>query len=164
MTLSPPRTYSFLTVSDRYDHVVQTIATFVEGERDRTANLANAAAVMWQYLPDISWAGFYVFDPPELVLGPFQGKPGCIRIKLGHGVCGTAGAMRQTIVVPDVRVFGGHIACDPDTLSEIVVPMFLRGNLLGVLDIDSTTLNRFTDHDRDGLERVAAVMTHACEW
>lgn len=147
-----------------YDHILTTIGALVTYERDRTANLANASAVLWQFIPDINWAGFYVFDAPELVLGPFQGKPACIRIKLGHGVCGTAGAMRRTIVIPDVHVFGGHIACDPESRSEIVVPMFLRGQFVGVLDVDSKTVNRFTDDDRKGLERVASLLTHACDW
>ena len=164
MTLSPPRTIAFRTPTERYEHIVRTIANLVEGERDRIANLANASAVLWQHIEDINWVGFYVFDPPELVLGPFQGKPATNRIKLGHGVCGTAAAMRKTIVVPDVHVFGGHIACDPESRSEIVVPMFLHGQFVGVLDVDSPTLNRFTEDDRKGFERVASLLTHACDW
>lgn len=164
MTISPPCKDVFSSAAERYDHILQSIAGMVTNERDRTANLANTAAELWQCLPDINWVGFYVFDPPELVLGPFQGKPANIRIKLGHGVCGSAAMMRKTIVVPDVHVYGNHIECDPETRSEIVVPMFLNGQFLAVLDVDSTIPNRFTDDDRVGLERVAALLTHACQW
>lgn len=164
MTLTPARTMVFTSYNEMYDHIIKMITGSVADELDQTANLANAAAVIWQYLPDINWAGFYVFDPPELVLGPFQGKPAINRIKLGHGVCGTAAKMRKTIIVPDISVFEGHIACDPDSRSEIVVPMFQNNYLLGVLDIDSPTPNRFTEADRIGLERVAALLMHACDW
>ncbi len=128
-------------------------------ETDMTANLANASALLKMHLPDINWAGFYLFDGAELVLGPFQGLPACIRIPLGKGVCGTAAERRATIIVPDVHLFPGHIACDAASRSEIVVPL-LHGNgtLYGVLDVDSATPNRFTDSDRVFLETFASVL------
>ena len=116
------------------------------------ANLANAAALLWENLPDINWAGFYLMEDGALVLGPFQGKPACIRIPMGKGVCGTAAALDQTQLVPDVHAFPGHIACDSASRSEIVVPIHKDGNIWGVLDIDSPSLNRFSEADRQGLE------------
>jgi L-methionine (R)-S-oxide reductase len=124
-------------------------------ETDMIANAANAAAAIWQHLPDLNWAGFYFLRGSDLVLGPFQGRPACVRIPLGQGVCGTAAAGRRTIVVPDVQAFAGHIACDAASRSEIVVPLQREGKLLGVLDLDSPSLDRFQDSDRLGLERAA---------
>ncbi len=131
-------------------------AGLLAGEADPIANAANAAAVLWQYLPRINWAGFYFLRGETLVLGPFQGKPACVRIPLGQGVCGTAAARRETLVVPDVHDFPGHIACDAASRSEIVVPLLRAGAVLGVLDIDSPEPDRFTQADRAGCERVAA--------
>jgi len=136
----------------------RTLAALLEGERDWIANLANTAALLWQELGDINWMGFYLFKHGELVLGPFQGKPACVRIQLGKGVCGTAAERRHTLVVPNVHEFDGHIACDSASNSEIVVPLVKNSKLLGVLDIDSPSLNRFTERDRMQLEAVAAIL------
>lgn len=122
------------------------------------ANSANGAALLWQFLPDINWAGFYLMKDGALVLGPFQGKPACIRIPLGRGVCGTAAAQRKTLLVPDVHQFPGHIACDSASRSEIVVPIYKDGGVYGVLDIDSPYENRFTQADRMGLERFVKIL------
>ena len=127
----------------------------IEGETDFIANAANLASVLYHGLPNVNWAGFYLLRGDALVLGPFQGKPACVRIPLGRGVCGAAAAGRRTIIVPDVHSFPGHIACDEASRSEIVVPLLRGPDLLGVLDIDSPDHDRFTDHDRDTLERIA---------
>lgn len=122
------------------------------------ANFSNASALLWQFLPDINWAGFYIMEDGALVLGPFQGKPACIRIPLGRGVCGTAAAERKTLLVPDVHTFPGHIACDTASRSEIVVPIFHKGEIFGVLDIDSPFPGRFTEADQAGLERFVQIL------
>jgi GAF domain-containing protein len=129
-----------------------------EGEPDPVANMANVAALVWDVLPDLNWAGFYRFDGRELVLGPFQGKPACIRIPLGQGVCGTAAADRRTVCVPDVHAFPGHIACDAASRSEIVVPVVHENRLVGVLDLDSPILARFDDADAAGLEALVTAV------
>lgn len=131
----------------------------MEGEPNAVANLANASALLKFSLPDTNWAGFYLFDGKELVLGPFQGLPACIRIPLGRGVCGTAASERRTLVVDDVHAFPGHIACDAASNSEIVVPLIKEGRLLGVLDIDSPLKHRFDDEERRFLERFAAMVS-----
>lgn len=123
-----------------------------------TANLANASALLWQHLSDINWAGFYILEADGLILGPFQGKPACIRIPVGKGVCGTAAAEGKTQLVPDVHQFPGHIACDGASNSEIVVPMYKNGQLFGVLDIDSPQFDRFSETDRQGLEQFARIL------
>jgi L-methionine (R)-S-oxide reductase len=127
-----------------------------KGERDSIANAANLSALIWHALPDLNWAGIYRFDGHELVLGPFQGKPACVRIAMGKGVCGTAAMKRETIIVPDVHRFEGHIACDSASNSEIVVPLVQGDTLLGVLDLDSPKFNRFDEEDLKGLEALAA--------
>jgi L-methionine (R)-S-oxide reductase len=127
------------------------------GERDPVANMANLAALVWQLVPDLNWAGFYRLIEGELVLGPFQGKPACVRIAVGRGVCGTAAARRESVLVPDVEAFPGHIACDTASRSELVVPLVKGGTLLGVLDLDSPSLARFDEADRDGIEALAAI-------
>jgi len=124
----------------------------VAGETDAIANMANVAALIWQFLPDLNWAGFYRLIGDELVLGPFQGKAACIRIPLGRGVCGTAAATRETQLVEDVHAFPGHIACDAASASEIVVPILHEGRLIGVLDLDSPSPARFDAADAAGLE------------
>lgn len=124
----------------------------IEGEPNRIANLANASALLNTYLTDINWVGFYLLEDGELVLGPFQGLPACVRIPLGRGVCGTAAERRETVLVADVHAFPGHIACDAASNSEIVVPLFAGDRLIGVLDIDSPRLGRFTAEDRRFLE------------
>ena len=130
-------------------------------ERDWVANAANLSSLIYQMLPDLNWAGFYFTRPTkdgsELVLGPFQGKPACVRIALGRGVCGTAAQRRETQVVVDVEAFPGHIACDPASRAEVVVPLVVRGELLGVLDLDSPVRGRFTAEDRAGIERLARI-------
>lgn len=124
--------------------------------RDPIANAANLSALIWQGLPDLNWAGFYFMKPQGLVLGPFQGKPACVWIPHGKGVCGTAAATKQTLIVPDVHVFEGHIACDSASNSEIVVPLVRDGVVIGVLDLDSPKFSRFTPEDARGLEALAA--------
>lgn len=134
-----------------YAGLNQNLAAVFEGERDGLANAANMAAVLFDLLPGLNWAGFYFLRGQELVLGPFQGKVACVRIPLGRGVCGTAAVRRQTVVVPDVHAFPGHIACDTASRSEIVLPLLERDRLLGVLDLDSPELARFDAEDADGL-------------
>jgi len=133
------------------------------GERDATANSANLAALIYHTLPDVNWAGFYWMKGGELVLGAFQGKPACVRIALGRGVCGTAAAERRTIVVPDVDKFPGHIACDSASRSEVVVPIMRAGAVLGVLDIDSPSAARFDEEHARALERVVADFIQATD-
>ena len=128
------------------------LKALTEGIPYKTANLANASALLWQHLPTINWAGFYMMEDGALVLGPFQGKTACIRIPVGKGVCGTAVAENATQLVPDVHLFPGHIACDCASNSEIVVPIRKDGQVIGVLDIDSPIKNRFTLEDKAGLE------------
>jgi GAF domain-containing protein len=132
-----------------------------EGERDAGANCANLAALVFHSLPDLNWAGFYWMKQGGLVLGPFQGKPACVRIALGKGVCGTAARERRTIVVPDVNAFPGHIACDAASRSELVVPIIAGDRVLGVLDVDSPKLARFDDEDARGLEELVRVFIAA---
>ena len=133
----------------------------LHGERDLIANAANFAAFLYHALPDVNWAGFYFLKDGELVVGPFQGKPACVRIAMGKGVCGTAAAKRESLVVPDVNEFPGHIFCDADSRSEVVVPLVRNGELLGILDIDSPSVARFDAEDRSGLERLAAIFMEA---
>ncbi|MBR0552235.1 GAF domain-containing protein [Stakelama marina] len=128
------------------------------GESDAVANMANAAALIWQYLPDLNWAGFYRMVDGELVLGPFQGKAACIRIPLGKGVCGAAAEQRETQLVDDVHAFPGHIACDAASRSELVVPIIVGGRLLGVLDLDSPHPSRFDGEDAAGCEALMALL------
>lgn len=134
-----------------YRDLTDVALALTEGESDSIANMANLAALLWQALPDINWAGFYRLVEDELVLGPFQGKPACIRIKLGKGVCGTAAASRTVQRVEDVHAFPGHIACDPASASEIVLPIMVGERVIGVLDIDSPVTARFDAEDEVGL-------------
>ena len=133
------------------------------GERDRIANAANVAALVYHSLPDLNWAGFYFMQGGELVLGPFQGKPACVRIALGKGVCGTAARDRKTIVVPDVDAFPGHIACDSASRSEVVVPIVTGGKVIGVLDVDAPILNRFSGDDARMLEELVQVFVDSTD-
>lgn len=142
----------------RYEQLASQLDALLDGEKNKYANLSNASALLNQFFDRINWVGFYLMDDGELVLGPFQGLPACIRIPLKKGVCGTAAARKETIIVPDVNAFPGHIACDAASQSEIVVPILKDGELLGVLDIDSPELNRFTEEDRAGLEHFVAVL------
>lgn len=136
--------------------IVDAADAITAGEADAIANMANVAALIWQALPDINWAGFYRFDGRELVLGPFQGKSACIRIALDRGVCGAAARTRTTQVVEDVHAFAGHIACDAASRSELVVPIVVKDRLIGVLDLDSPTPGRFTAVDAIGAEKLIA--------
>ncbi len=139
-----------------YDDLIGAALAVTEGEKDIIANMANLSALIWQYLPDLNWAGFYRVIDDELVLGPFQGKSACIRIAMGKGVCGTAASSRRTQCVEDVHAFPGHIACDADSRSEIVVPVVHDGNLIGVLDLDSPEPARFDEQDIVGLETLVS--------
>lgn len=141
-----------------YDLVEKQLAALVEGIPYEVANLANASALLWQEMPDINWVGFYKMTDGALVLGPFQGKPACIRIGVGRGVCGTAVAEDKIQLVRNVHDFPGHIACDSASNSEIVLPIHVRGKIWGVLDIDSPYVGRFTEEDRAGLEKIVAVL------
>ena len=133
------------------------------GERDATANAANLAALVFHTLPDLNWAGFYWMKQGELVLGPFQGKPACVRIAIGAGVCGTAARDMRTVVVEDVHRFPGHIACDSASNSEVVVPLVRGGKVIGVLDLDSPSARRFDDEDARALEALAAIYLEASD-
>lgn len=142
--------------------LARSLAALLAGEHDAIANAANTAALIWHGVPDLNWAGFYLLQGDTLVLGPFQGKPACVRIPLGRGVCGTAAARRETVVVPDVHAFPGHIACDLASNSEIVIPLFSRygdpsSALLGVLDLDSPLHGRFGAAEQAGLEALARI-------
>jgi len=143
---------------DLYAELARELDALFTGEPDPVANAANAAAAVFHALPDLNWAGFYFLRGDELVLGPFQGRPACVRIALGQGVCGTAAAERRSIVVQDVEAFPGHIACDTASRSELVVPLIAGDALLGVLDLDSPMRGRFDDQDRAGCEHLADVM------
>ena len=140
-----------------YDELATQARSLLHGERDRVANAANFAALVYHALPDLNWAGFYFYDGNELVVGPFQGKPACVRIALGRGVCGTAAQARRTQVVADVEAFPGHIPCDSDSRSEIVVPLYDGERLIGVWDVDSPRRARFDADDAAGMERLAAI-------
>ena len=151
------QTYDFKNSDVAWSDLARDLSALLAGERDLIANAANTAALIWDALPGLNWAGFYLYKSGELVLGPFQGKPACVRIAIGKGVCGTAAARRATVVVEDVHAFPGHIACDSASNSEIVVPL-LRGNeLLGVLDLDSPLHARFGATEARGLENLARI-------
>ena len=158
-----------------YADLATSLHSLLEAERNLIANLANTAALIYHALPDLNWAGFYLIGPnaqnvatPELILGPFQGKTACVRIAIGKGVCGTAAATRETQLVPDVHAFPGHIACDSASNSEIGIPMIFsngprRGELLGVLDLDSPLLGRFDEQDQRGLEAIVDILMKSFE-
>ena len=145
-----------------YRILSEQMQALLEGIPHPIANLANASALLWQSLPDLNWAGFYLLEGDKLVLGPFQGKTACIEIPLGRGVCGTVAAENRTLLVSDVHCFQGHIACDSASNSEIVIPLHRDGRVAAVLDLDSPSKNRFTEADRIGLEAVAAVLERQC--
>ena len=148
--------------SEQYADLVQQAQGMLAGEPSLVANAANFAALVFNSLPDLNWAGFYLYDGTELVVGPFQGKPACIRIALGRGVCGTAAQTRETQVIRDVHSFDGHIACDAASQSEIVVPLVKPdGSLLGVWDVDSPSIARFDEEDRAGMEALCNVFMQA---
>ena len=147
-----------LSKPDLYRELAQAVDGLTQGEDDGVANMANVAAVLWQFLPDVNWIGFYRAQGKTLVLGPFAGKPACLRIPFGEGVCGTAAAECTTRVVRDVEAFPGHIACDGDTRSEIVVPIVRDGVVIAVIDCDSPSPARFDGDDATGLENVARIL------
>ncbi|AHM64387.1 GAF domain-containing protein [Paenibacillus polymyxa] len=146
------------TRQEQFESVLGQLRALVHDESNRIANLANASALLGHFLPDVNWSGFYLYDGTELVLGPFQGLPACIRIPLGRGVCGTAAAERRTLVIDDVHAFPGHIACDAASNSEIVIPLIKNDELIGVLDIDSPLKSRFDQEDRVFLEEFTAIL------
>jgi GAF domain-containing protein len=141
-----------------YIDLQSQFAAVLAGERDFLANMANSAAMLFHTLPQLNWAGFYLLKDNQLVLGPFQGKPACVRIAMGRGVCGTAAQRQETIVVPDVHLFPGHIACDDASRSEIVVPLVFQDRLIGVMDLDSPVVSRFDAIDARGLEAIAGIL------
>ena len=141
-----------------YNFVAQRLAALTDGIPYETANLANASALLWQYLPEINWVGFYKMTDGLLVLGPFQGKTACVKIQVGRGVCGTAVAEDKVQLVYDVHDFPGHIACDSASNSEIVLPIHVNGEVWGVLDIDSPYIGRFTEEDKQGLEKIVVIL------
>ena len=141
---------------EQYDQLLEQARALLYGERDRIANAANLAALVYHALPQVNWVGFYFFDGTELVVGPFQGKPACIRIPLGRGVCGAAASTREVQLVEDVFAFEGHITCDSDSRSELVVPLFEGDQLIGVFDLDSPVPARFDAEDAAGLAAIAA--------
>ena len=161
--LSYALTFSATDSAELWAEAAEAAEALVAGEPDGIANMANVAALIWQAIPDLNWAGFYRFDGQELVLGPFQGKAACIRIPLDRGVCGTAARLRASQRVDDVHAFPGHIACDAASRSELVVPIVAHDRLVGVLDLDSPTPGRFTPDDQSGAEaliaRIAAALT-----
>jgi len=148
---------SSVSADDLYEEVARQLAGLLAGERDGIANAANMSALIFTSLPDLNWAGFYFLQGDTLVLGPFQGRPACVRIAVGQGVCGTAVAERKTQRVKDVNDFPGHIACDAASRSELVVPLIHGGRVIGVLDLDSPLPGRFTQKDQDGIERLAEI-------
>ena len=151
------------TKAELYGLLREQLAALLAGERDLIANAANFSALLFHTLPGLNWAGLYLHKEGELVLGPFQGRPACVRIELGRGVCGTAAAERRTVVVENVHEFPGHIACDAASNSEIVVPLVSDGRLVGVLDLDSPALARFDAEDRAGLERLTEIFLDATD-
>ena len=146
-----------------WDELLAQARSLLDGERNAVANAANLSALLFHSLPRLNWLGFYFVDGDGLVVGPFQGRPACVRLPLGAGVCGTAAARRETLVVADVDAFDGHIACDSASRSEIVVPLVVDGVVWGVLDVDSPDPGRFTDEDRRGFEQAALIYMDASE-
>ena len=156
------KSHTYASKREHYDDLLQQARGLLSGERDLIANAANFGALIYHSLPELNWAGFYLYDGSELVVGPFQGKPACIRIALGRGVCGTAAQTRETQLVRDVNAFDDHIACDAASQSEIVVPLVKAdGSLLGVWDVDSPLTNRFDEDDRAGMQALCAVFMEA---
>lgn len=148
----------------QYTSMTRQLKSLLEDERDWLANLSNTASFLAHSLHDINWVGFYLLKQNELVLGPFMGKPACVRIAVGKGVCGTAVAENRTQVVADVHQFPGHIACDADSQSEIVIPLVVKNKIIGVLDIDSPIVNRFEAVDKEYLEQLATILIDATDW
>lgn len=144
-----------------YRELAAQLEALLAGESDPIGNAANTSALLFQMMPDLNWAGFYLMRDGELVLGPFQGKPACVRIPVGRGVCGTSAERRQSVLVEDVHAFPGHIACDADSRSELVVPLLREGRVLGVIDLDSPLPGRFDAEDQAGIEAIAEIVLKA---
>ncbi len=157
------QSYDFSNPDAAYRELARDLAALLAGERDLVANAANTAALVYDALPGLNWAGFYLYKSGELVLGPFQGKPACVRIAMGKGVCGTAAVRRETVIVEDVHAFPGHIACDSASNSEIVIPLLRGTELLGVLDLDSPLHARFGASDARGLEALAKIFVESLQ-
>ena len=149
--------------NERYEFLLKYLESSFEGERNFIANLANASAVINENLENLNWAGFYLYDGKDLVLGPFQGKPACVRIKLGKGVCGTSAANNETLIVDNVHEFPGHIACDAASNSEIVVPIYVENRLIGVLDLDSFEYGNFDETDKIYLEKAVKLIVESSD-
>lgn len=149
------------TQAEQYEQLLQRASALVHGESDKIANAANLSALVFHSLPDLNWVGFYFYDGTELVVGPFQGLPACIRIALGRGVCGTAAVTKQTQRIADVDTFPGHIPCDSASRSELVLPLYKNEKLIGVFDLDSPKLDRFNDVDQQNLEAIADIFLRA---
>ena len=147
-----------ITKPELYEQLATQLSALLAGERDLVANAANTSALLFHSLPDVNWVGFYFAKDGELVLGPFQGQPACVRIRIGQGVCGTGAAKCETVIVPNVHEFPGHIACDSASNSEIVVPVLKESKLIGVLDLDSPKLSRFDQEDATGLEQLVRIL------
>lgn len=155
-----------ISASDKpgfYRELVQQLEGLLHGERDAIANAANLSALLYDAMPRLNWAGFYLMRSGELVLGPFQGKPACVRIPVGRGVCGTAVARRESVLVEDVHAFPGHIACDAASRSELVVPLIRDGEVIGVIDLDSPDPGRFDTDDKAGIEAIAGLYLEASD-
>lgn len=148
--------------SNIYSQLAMELDSLFESETNFIANSANMSSLLYHRLPEINWSGFYLKQNNQLVLGPFHGKPACVRINMGDGVCGKAAESQETVMVKDVHKFPGHIVCDPDSKSEIVVPMIKNNHLFGVLDIDSPISDRFNHHDQNGLETLVSILLNAC--
>jgi len=143
---------------DLYEQLASQLSSLLAGERDLIANASNFSALIFYSLPDLNWAGFYFVKDDELVLGPFQGRPACVRIRVGQGVCGAGAAKCETVIVPNVHEFPGHITCDSASNSEIVIPLMKDSRLIGVLDLDSPVLSRFDQEDAAGLEQLVRIL------
>jgi L-methionine (R)-S-oxide reductase len=150
-----------ISKQEQYEQIGLQLRALLDGEHDLIANAANFSAVIFHALPDLNWAGFYFLKGDELVLGPFQGQPACVRIKIGAGVCGTAAKLGETVVVENVHEFPGHIACDSASNSEIVVPLIKNGELIGVLDLDSPLVGRFDEADATGLNHLIRIFSQS---
>lgn len=164
MSFELPATGATQSRPELYTSLLQALDGLLHGERDLIANLGNASSLLAHTLPELNWAGFYLNRGGELVVGPFQGKPACVRIAFGRGVCGTAAQRRETVLVADVHAFPGHIACDAASNSELVVPLLSGPRLLGVLDLDSPRLARFDELDARALESFARKLVAGCDW
>ena len=162
--MKPIKEVNFETKDQLYKYMNIKLTGLIGSESDSLANLSNASALLWLLIKDINWAGFYLYKEDQLILGPFQGKPACVRIQMGKGVCGTAAQTRQSQVIKNVHDFPGHIACDCASNSEIVIPIIFEDKLIGVLDIDSPVFERFDEEDQKGLEKFVQTLNKYMDW